>query len=84
VIASMKRESSSLVTPRSTVTRSTPPCCNRRISGPSVSAFAIGMSSTITSSPTIPITTAGWRLWSSWKALDSDSRLRAMIGCPGE
>ena len=75
---------SSRVTPRSIVMRSTPLCCSRRISGPTVSALAIGMSSTTTSSPMMPMTTVGSRPCSSWMAVESASRLRAMIGWPFE
>ena len=76
--------SSSRSTPRSITTRSMPACWRRRASPASVSAFVIGMSSTTIWSATMPIVVLGASVCSSWMAVESDSRFRAMMGWPLE
>ena len=65
VTSSTSAAISSVVTPRSIVTRSMPRCVRRRTSPPSPSAFAIGVSSTMISSLTMPTTIEGSTEWSS-------------------
>jgi len=80
VTASTNVAISSSVTPRSIVTRSTPSSFSRRLTAPRFSALEIGVSSTMISSPTIPITMAGSSAWSGCTAADSAAMFRTMIG----
>ena len=66
------------------VMRSMPLCRSRSTVGARVSDLEIGVSSTMTSAPTMPMTIAGSRLWSSWMAVENALMFLVMIGWPFE